>query len=267
MAEASKNFQVNQANYIGEISQQKAASDMMYDIVKAQSQQKLIEETQKIRIVEAQKEVELQEVEVQKRQVQLSAEVTKPAEAELSRIRLMAQAEQDKRRLLAEGDAMATKLQAQAAAEATRIKAIAEAEAAKVIGIGQAEALRAKGLAEAAVIAAKGEAEAQAMTNKAEAFKLYNDAAMASMVVDKLPALVEAAASPLSRIGQMTVLSTGGDGVGASKITNDVLNVAAQGLSMIKGLTGIDVAEVISKKDNGKSARPTDGKGDNSQKS
>ena len=249
VAEASKNFQVNQANYVGEISQQKAASDMMYDIVKAQSQQKLIEETQQIKIVEAQKGVELQEVEVQRRQAELAVEVTKPAEAEQSRIRLMAQAEQDKRRLLAEGDAMATKIQAQAQAEATRVKAMAEAEAAKVIGVGQAEALKAKGLAEAAVIAAKGQADAQAMTMKAEAFKQYNEAAMASLVVDKLPDLVQAAAGPLSKIGTMTVLSTGGDGIGASKITGDVFNVAAQGLSMIKGLTGIDVAEAISKAD------------------
>jgi len=247
VAEASKNFQVNQANYVGEISQQKAASDMMYDIVKAQSQQKLIEETQKIKIVEAQKGVELQEVEVQRRQAELAVEVTKPAEAEQNRIRLMAEAQ-----------ATATKVQAQAAAEATRIKAMAEAEAAKVIGVGQAEALKAKGLAEAAVVAAKGQAEAQAMTMKAEAFKQYNEAAMASMVVDKLPDLVQAAASPLSKIGQMTVLSTGGDGVGASKITGDVMNVAAQGLSMIKGLTGIDVAEAISKTDT-KNNRVKDG--------
>jgi len=252
VAEASKNFQVNQATYVGEVSQQKAATDMMYDIVKAQSQQKLVEETQQIKIVEAQKEVELQQVEVQRRQVQLSAEVTKPAEAELSRIKLMAQADQEKRRMLAEAEALATKLQAQAAAEATRLKAMAEAEAAKVIGIAQAEALRAKGLAEAAVIAAKGEAEAQAMTNKAEAYKQYNDAAMASMIVDRLPEMVQAAASPLSKIGQMTVLSTGGDGVGASKITGDVMNVAAQGISMIKGLTGIDIAQTLHQQADGK---------------
>lgn len=260
VAEASKNFQVNQATYVGEVSQQKASTDMMYDIVKAQSQQKLVEETQQIKIVEAQKEVELQEVEVQRRQVQLTAEVTKPAEAELSRIKLMAQADQEKRRMLAEAEALATKLQAQAAAEATRLKSMAEAEAAKVVGIAQAEALKAKGLAEAAVIEAKGQAEANAMTNKAEAYKQYNEAAMASMIVDRLPEMVQAAAGPLSKIGQMTVLSTSGDGTGASKITGDVMNVAAQSLSMIKGLTGIDVAQAIKNADGKKSNGSTDEK-------
>lgn len=248
VAEASKNFQVSQAEYQSEVAQKKASSDMAYDIVKAQSQQKLIEEQQKIRIVEAQKEVELQQVEVQKKQVALEAEITKPAEAEQMRIRLMAQAEQEKRRLLAEADAQAMKLQAQGAAEATRIKALAEAEATKAIGLATAEAQRAQGLAEATVVAAKGQAEAEAMAKRAEAFKQYNDAAMASMIVEKLPELVQAAAMPLSKIGQITVLSTGGDSMGASKVTTDVINVAAQSMTMLKGLTGIDLAEMIKRK-------------------
>jgi flotillin len=138
-------------------------------------------------------------------------------------------------------------LQAQGQADATRLKAVAEAEATKAIGLAQAEACRAQGLAEATVVAAKGQAEAEAMAKKAEAFKQYNDAAMASMIVDKLPELVAAAAAPLSKIGTMTVLSTGGDNAGASKVTGDVLNVAAQSMAMIKGLTGIDVAEALKK--------------------
>jgi len=247
VAEASKNFQVNQAQYTAEVANKKAVSDMAYDIVKAQTQQKLVEETQKIKIVEAQKEVELQQVEVQKRQVLLEAEVTKPAEAEQSRIRLMAQAEQEKRRMLAEADAQVVKLAAAGQAEATRMRAIAEAEAIKITGIAHAEAERAKGLAEATVTAAKGQAEAEAMAKKADAFKMYNDAAMASMIIDKLPLMISAAAAPLSRISNMTVLSTGSDGSGASKITNDVLNVAAQSMAMIKGMTGIDLAEALKK--------------------
>ncbi len=248
VAEATKNFQVSQAAYQAEVSAKKAASDMSYDIAKAQTQQKLVQETQQIKIVEAAKEVELQQVAVQRRQVELEAEVTKPAEAEQSRVRLMAQAEQDKRKLLAEADAMTAKLQAQGQADATRLKAIADAEAAKAIGLAQAEAERARGLAEASIIAAKGEAEAEAMAKKAEAFKQYNEAAMASMVIERLPDLVAAAATPLSKIGQMTVLATG-DTSGASKITGDVMTMAAQGLTMVKGLTGIDVSSLLRRDD------------------
>jgi flotillin len=248
VAESTKEFQLKQAQYQQEIAAQKASSDMAYEIAKAQQQQQLVQQQQQIRIVEASKEVELQQVAVQRRQVELEAEITKPAEAEQSRVRLIAQAEQDKRRLMAEADALSAKLQAQGQADATRLRAIADAEAQKAIGLAQAEAQRAKGLAEASVIAAKGEAEAEAMAKKAEAFKQYNEAAMASMVVDKLPDLVAAAAAPLQKIGQMTVLATG-DTSGASKISADVLNIAAQGMTMVKGLTGIDVASYMRKDD------------------
>src|SRR5579875_1292073 len=73
VAEATKNFQVSQAAYQAEVSAKKAASDMSYDIAKAQTQQKLVQETQQIKIVESAKEVELQQVAVQRRQVELEA--------------------------------------------------------------------------------------------------------------------------------------------------------------------------------------------------
>ncbi len=248
VAESTKNFQVSQAAYQSEVAAKKAASDMAYDIAKAQTQQKLIEEQQKIKIVEASKEVELQQVAVQRRQVELEGEITKPAEAEQTRIRLLAQAEQDKRKLLSEADALSAKLQAQGQADATRLRAMADADAQKALGLAQAEASRATGLAQAAVIAARGEAEAEAMAKKAEAFKQYNDAAIASMIIEKLPEMINAAAAPLSKVGSMTVLATG-DTIGASKITADVLNVAAQGLTMVKGLTGIDVTSYLRRDD------------------
>ncbi|MBI4533285.1 MAG: flotillin family protein [Candidatus Melainabacteria bacterium] len=231
-AEFQRKAQIVQAQE--EIAIKKASADLAYDITKAQSQQKLIEEQQQIKIIEIQKQVEIQTVEVQRRQVSLEAEITKTAEAEQTRVRLLAQAQAD-----------AAKLQAQGEADAIKLKALANAEATKLLGQAQAEAERAKGLAEASIIAAKGQAEAEAMTKKAEAFKQYNNAAMASMIIERLPDIVTASASPLSKIGQMTVLSTGGDSIGASKITGDILNVAAQSLTMVKGLTGIDLTATL----------------------
>lgn len=247
IAEAQRDLQVKQSEYAAEIAQKKAYADIAGEIVKAQNTQKLIEEQQKIRIVEAQKAVELQAVEVQKREVQLEAEVTKPAEAEQMRTRINAQAEQEKRKLLAQADAESAKLRALGEAEALRIRALAEAEATRATGFAQAEAKKAQGLAEAAVIAAKGEAEAQAMIKRAEAYKMYNDAAIASMIIEKLPQIVESASAPLSKIGQVTVLSTGGDSIGASRLTQEVVNAAAQSMHLVKGLTGIDLASAFSK--------------------
>lgn len=245
IAEKNKDFQVKQAEYRLEVEQKRAASDLAYEIVKAQSTQKLVEEQQKVKIVEAQKEVELQSVGVQKRQVQLEAEITKPAEAEQQKVRILTLAEQERRQMLAKADAESNKISAIGEAEAIRVKAIAEAEAIRARGLAEAEKAKAQGLAEAAIIAAKGDAEAEAMSKRAEAFKQYNDAAMASMIIERLPAIVESAASPLAKIGNMTVLSTGGDGTGASKISNEVMNVAAQGLTMVKGLTGIDLSQKL----------------------
>lgn len=247
IAEAQRDLQVKQAEFATEIAQKNALKDIAGEIVKQQQTQKLIEEQQKVRIVEAQKAVELQAVEVQKRQVQLEAEITKPAEAEQQRTRINAQAEQEKRKILAQADAEAAKLRALGEAESLRIRALAEAEAVRATGLAQAEARKAQGLAEAAVIAAKGDAEAQAMAKRAEAYKLYNDAAIASMIIEKLPQIVESASAPLSKIGQVTVLSTGGDSLGASRLTQEVVNAAAQSLHLVKGLTGVDLASAFNK--------------------
>lgn len=247
IAEAQRDLQVKQAEYATEIAQKNAFKDIAGEIVKQQQTQKLIEEQQKVRIVEAQKAVELQAVEVQKRQVMLEAEVTKPAEAEQTRTRINAQAEQEKRKILAQADAESAKLRALGEAEALRIRALAEAEAVRASGLAAAESRKAQGLAEAAVIAAKGDAEAQAMVKRAEAYKMYNDAAIASMIIEKLPQIVEAASAPLSKIGQVTVLSTGGDSLGASRLTQEVVNAAAQSLHLVKGLTGIDLSSALGK--------------------
>jgi flotillin len=255
IAEAQRDLQVKQAEYATEIAQKNAFKDIAGEIVKQQQTQKLIEEQQKVRIVEAQKAVELQAVQVQKRQVELEAEVTKPAEAEQMRTRINAQAEQEKRKILAQADAESAKLRAQGEADALRIRAIAEAEAVRAQGLAAAEAKKAQGLAEAAVIAAKGDAEAQAMVKRAEAYKMYNDAAVASMIIDKLPQIVEAASQPLSKIGQVTVLSTGGDGIGGSRLTQEVVNAAAQSLHLVKGLTGIDLASAFNKHMAGENAK------------
>jgi flotillin len=248
VAESQKLFQVKQAEYQQEVATKKAASDLEYKIVEATTTQKLTSEMQQVEIVRAQKEVELQQVQVERRQVQLMADITKPAEAEREKVRIYAEAEQHKRQLLAKADADAARLKALGESEAVRLKAAAEAEAIKATGLAQAESDRAKGLAEAEVIAAKGEAEANAMLRKAEAYKMYNEAAIASMIIEKLPEVVSAAAAPLSKIGTVTVLSSNSNDIGGSRLSNEVLNVAAQSMTLVKGLTGFDLTAALARK-------------------
>lgn len=96
VAEAKKEMEVCKAAFQAEVAKSKAASDLAYAIVKAETQQKLMEEQQKVKIVENRKEVELQEIEVERKKVTLEGEITRPAEAELSRVRIITQAETEK---------------------------------------------------------------------------------------------------------------------------------------------------------------------------
>src|SRR5690606_23049701 len=100
-----------------------------------------------------------------------------------------------------------------------------------------------EGEAEAAAILAKGQAEARARQENAQAFKEYNEAAVIELVADILPELVRAASEPLSRIGQMPVVSTDG----ASQLVRDVTSNLEQGLAIGSSLTGVDLKGILTR--------------------
>ena len=104
----------------------------------------------------------------------------------------------------------------------------------------------AKGLADAEVVRATGMSEAMAMAKKAEAWQQYNEAAILQIVVEKLPELAAAVAGPLSKTEKIVVIGGGTDGsAGASKVTQDVVNVVAQLPPMIQALTGMILEDVL----------------------
>ena len=141
----------------------------------------------------------------------------------------------------------------QALADAEKYKrqteAQGQAEAVRDIGTGEADANKARGLAQANVIQAQGESEAVAMEKKAAAWQKYNEAAIVQMFIDKMPEIVSAISAPLAKTEKIVVVSTGGDGqgAGASKITKDVVNIAAQLPPMLEALTGMDLQQLIKK--------------------
>ncbi len=128
-------------------------------------------------------------------------------------------------------------------------------EAAKALqaeGIAKAEAesiqRRQIGLAEAEAIQAKGEAEAGARRKLAEALKLYNEAGLSIEALKVLPEIAAAVAEPLSRAGETTIISTGGkpgDGTGAARLTDDVIQVMTQFGPIMKQLSGIDMDQML----------------------
>ena len=219
IAEANRDKEMLVADYQAAINARKAEADLSYDKKKYVIQQEVEKEAMQVEIVKKQKGIELQEQEALRKEKELDAMVRKPAEAERFKTEISAEADRVKRSKEAE----------------------AEAYTIKAEGAAKAEAIRAAGLAEAEIILAKGEAEAAALTKKAEAYKLFNDAAMAQMVIEKLPEIASAIAQPLSKTEKIVMI---GDS-GASKITRDITNIMAQLPETVKGLTGVDITNII----------------------
>jgi flotillin len=130
-----------------------------------------------------------------------------------------------------------------AAAEAQAAIQRAEGEKRARIAAAEAgaEAERLQGSAEAAVVLTKGEAEAKALAMRADAYKQFNDAAIIQTVLAALPDIVRAAAEPMEHIDQITIMSADG----ASEMVKNTTRVVAESATAIKGLTGLDVPNLI----------------------
>lgn len=219
VAESTRDKEMKVAEYQTSINTKKAEADLSYDKQKFVIDQEVQKEAMQVEIVKKQKQIELQEQETLRREKELDATVKKPADAEKYRAEVAAEAEKVSKSKAAEGQAFAIKAE----------------------GLAKAEAIRAAGLAEAEIIKAKGEAEAAAMLKKAEAYKQFNDAAMAQMIIEKLPEIASAIAQPLSKTEKIIMI---GDS-GASKLTKDVTSIVAQLPETVKSLTGIDLADMV----------------------
>jgi flotillin len=214
-AEATRDLEVKKAQYSELIKKQQAQADKAYEIQTNVMQQQVTAEAVKVQQVERESQIKVQEAEISRREKELIATVLKQAEVERQRIETLAAAE--KMRLMVEAE-------------------------------GAASATRAKGEAEADIIFKKGEAEAKAMNVKAEAYQEYNQAAVVDKLITGLPEVVAALATPLSKVDRITVVSTGnGDSAGVNKITGDVAKMAAQVPALFEALSGMDLAQLMSK--------------------
>jgi flotillin len=231
VAESNRDKEMKVADYQASINERKAEADLSYDKKKFVIQQEVSAEEMKVEIVKKQKGIELQEQEALRKEKELDAMVRKPAEAEKYKTEISAEADRIRKSKEAEGQSYAIKAE----------------------GLARAEAIKAAGLAEAEIIQAKGEAEAAALAKKAEAYKQFNDAAMAQMVIEKLPQIASAIAQPLTKTEKIIMI---GDS-GASKITKDITNIMAQLPETVKGLTGVDITNILKKyAGEGEAAKP-----------
>lgn len=256
VAEADRDYKLKVQEYTAAVNQKKAEADLAYDLQKYITAQKVKEQEVQVQIVEKLKQTELEQQEIARKEKELIATVQKPAEAERNRIQTIAEAEQYRLKTTAMGQAEAAKMTGfaqaevvqktgQAEAEANKMRGLAEAEVAKAKALAEAAGIEARGLAEAEAIKAKGLAEAEAMQKRAQAFKEYNEAAVAQMLIERLPEIAQSIASPLSKVDKIVMINAGGDGVGASKITAEVTGIMAQVPPVLEAMTGIKLEDLV----------------------
>ena len=213
----------------------KARADQAYELESARAKQEVTEQEMQVKIIERQKQIELEEKEILRREKQYDSEVKKKADAD--RYAIEQNAEAQKRKELAQADAEKYRIEAQAQAQAERIR---------LDGIAKAEAERAQGTAEAEIIRLRGLAEAEAKEKIAEAFEQFGQAAVLDMIVKMLPEYAKQVASPLANIDKITVVDTGG-GVngGAGKVTAYATDLMSSLQETLKASSGIDVKDLI----------------------
>jgi flotillin len=225
-AEAQRDLEIKRAEYQETTKRQQAQADKAYDIQANIMQQQVVAEAVKVRQVEKEQEIKVQEAEIIRHEKELIATTLKQAEVDRKRIETLAEA--DKSRVVFEAEGRASQK--------------------RLDGEAEADIIRKKGMAEAEIILAKGEAEAKAMNVKAEAYLEWNQAAVVDKLITQMPEVVRALASPLANVDKITIVSTGdGNGAGMSKITGDMAAMAAQIPALFETLSGMKMSDLLGK--------------------
>lgn len=213
----------------------RAKADQAYDLETARSKQDVTAQEMEIKIIERQKQIELEEKEILRRERQYDSEVKKKADADRYSVEQAAVAEKTKQ--MAEADAHKYRVEAMAKAEGERVR---------IDGTAKADAQRAQGESEAEVIRLKGLAEAETKRKIAEAYEQFGQAAVLDMILKVLPEYAKQVAAPLSNIDQITVVDTGsGANGGANKITGYATDLMSTLQETLKASSGIDVREML----------------------
>jgi flotillin len=214
-AESQRDLEIKKAAYLETVNRQKAQADKAYEIQENIMKQQVTAEFIKIRQIEKEQEIKVQDAEIQRRERELIATVLKPAEVERQRVTAIAEAEKSKLTLEAEG---------------------------------RAAAIRTQGEAEAEITFKKGDAEARAMNVKAAAYQEYNQAAVVDKLITNMPEIVRALAAPLANVDKITIVSTGNaETSGMNKLTGDMTAMAAQIPALFESLSGMKMSELFSK--------------------
>ena len=204
IAEQNKQLAMLQAGYKIEADQEKAKADEAYRIEQERVRKTYEAERAAAELTRLEKETELKRQEVEIERERLNVE-----------IREKAAAEKDARQYTAEAE----RFERQAQADAQLYEAQKEAEAIRM----------------------RGEAEADAIQKKAEAMRLYGQAAMLEMVIDKLPEIARSVSEPLSKTEKIILFGEGG----ATSMARDTAGTMLQSFEAIKQAVGLDIPRML----------------------
>ena len=235
IAEKNNELLIRKADLKRESDTKQAVADAAYEIQKQEQQKTVNERTVDAQIVKTQREQILAEERVKVRRNEMVASVNVNADAAKyeTEVQAMADLEQRKR------EAEAKRYEEEQMALAQKAKA----EARKFEMEQEALGIKARGEAEAYAIQQKGIAEAEAMDKKAEAYKKYNGAAIAEMMVKILPEMASKVSEAVKGIGGITIYGT--DGSGVSQISGNVPVLLKQTIDTVSEATGVDMRGII----------------------
>ncbi|OQX92198.1 MAG: flotillin [candidate division Zixibacteria bacterium 4484_95] len=140
IAKASRDYEIQRAGFQTDINQKRAVSDSSYDLERLKMNQQIKKEEYKVRLIEKEEAIKVEEKEVLRKEMELESTIKKAADA--------------------------MKYQAQAETEAETFKLEARAK-------GKAEAIKQEGMAEAEAMAKK--AESWSKYNQAAIYQMYID--------------------------------------------------------------------------------------------
>ena len=85
------------------------------------------------------------------------------------------------------------------------------------------------------------------MNVKAEAYQEWSQAAVVDKLITNMAEVVRAMSEPLSKVDKITIVSTGKDGgLGASKVTGEMTEIAAQVPALFETLSGMKMSDLMS---------------------
>ena len=235
IAEKNNELAIRRAELKIESDTREAVADAAYEIEKQKQLAEINTRTVDARIEQTRREQVLSEEQIKITENELASQVKKKAEADKYKTEVDADAALEQRKR----DAEAKRYEAEQEAEALKAKA----EARKFELEQEALGIKAKGEAEAYAIKQKGVAEADAMDKKAEAYKKYNGAAIAEMMIKILPEMAGRVSDAIKSIDGVTIYGTNGSEV--SQMSGNVPVLIKQTMDVVSEATGVDMRGII----------------------